>query len=390
MARLLLILLLQCAWWNAIRSQSITVDDLLTLSALSPKSFDNFMSKKGFVPGSKAMENEAMSISFYEKRKKGKTEHKDTVMRSVDLYKKEDMYCFVLNTSCPKEYTDGCNRLKKAGFIANKNTDSTATAPQTFQKRNVTVNAGPVNGDDGTIYSFVLQKKELPALSGVQYAEDLLKFNSHEYLVSFFGEKNVKKDQYYFTEKELKKCSVLFPNTSQQAVFIWEDEDNYKGLSYVLISGLLPTMSAVQYTGHISQNKWVSSNGLYSGMTLRELVELHGSDIEFYGRGSEFAFMISPDNKGNIDFKKAGIMLGCIDCTGYGILEKEKISAIDALDSGIMLYCFSQNLRFTKDSIAAAMQLFPYKTQRAHTYIPGSGRHGYCSPLLRKARICSA
>jgi hypothetical protein len=338
MARLMLILLLQCMFLNTLKSQSLTVDDLLALSSLSPKNFDNFMNKKGYAPGSRRMENVAMSISFYEKKKKGKKE--DTVDRSVDLYKQEDMYCFVLNTSCPNEYMEGCNRLTKAGFILNKNTDSSYTAPRIFQKRNVTVNAGPVKNEEGTIYSFVLRKKEIPAISGVQYAEDLLKFNSHEYLVSFFGERNVKKDQYYFTEKELKKCSVLFPNTSQQAVFIWDDEENFTNLSYVLISGLLPTMSAVQYTGHVSQNKWVSGNGIYSGMSLRELVELHGSDFEFFGKESEFAFMISPGSKGNIDFKKTGIMLGCIDCTGYGILEKEKISAVDALERGIMLYVF--------------------------------------------------
>jgi len=63
----------------------------------------------------------------------------------------------------------------------------------------------------------------------------------------FFGEKNVKKDGYYFSEKELRKCSVLFANTSQQAVFIWEDQINLRESLLCSYSGILPTQSTAKY-----------------------------------------------------------------------------------------------------------------------------------------------
>lgn len=299
------------------------------------KSIDNFMSKKGFSPGGKGMmRNGITTITFYEKKKAGKS---DSVIRRVDLYKEADTYCYVFYTSSQKEYETGCRALLKAGFISSKTPDSTGAIPADFQKKNMTIRSGSAVQDEELMYSFRLRKKELPTVSGVQYAEDLLKFTSHELLVSFFGEKNVTKDQYFFTENELKKCSVLFPNSNQQALFVWNDEQNYGDLSYVLISGILPTEGAVQFSGYVRQNKWTTRNGLYSGMSLRELVQVHNGDFKFYGRDSEFAFMIEPGGKGNIDFKKTGIMLGCVDCSGNGLLDKEEISASEAMEYNLQL-----------------------------------------------------
>jgi hypothetical protein len=339
MTRLVLILLLTCCALNKAFTQSFTVDDLLTLSSQSPRNFDNYMGKKGFVAGPRSMQNDAMAITFIEKKK---PRGKDSLMifHSVDLYKKDDTYCFAYHTSSGNEYVEGRKKLVKAGFLCDVNPDTSKPVPMMFQKRNVTVQSGMKLEDGEPVYSFLLQKKALPDPSAVQFAEDLLRFDSHEYMVSFFGEKNVKKDVYYFDEKELRKCSVLFPNTSQQALFIWDDQANYRDLGYVLISGILPTLSAVQFSGYVSQNKWTLRNGLYSGMSIKELMRLNNADFEFYGRNSEFSFMISPGSKGDIDFKNTGIMLGCIDCSGHDLLNKEKISAAEALDHNLVLHVF--------------------------------------------------
>jgi hypothetical protein len=321
------------------QAQSFTLDDLLTLSSLPPKNFDNYMNKKGFLLGSKSLQNGALSISFFEKRK---NKPADTlfISRTVELYKKEDSYCFVLNTTSWKECLDGRKRLKKAGFLCDGNTDTCKNFPLNFQKRNMTVQLTADSDEGDSLYTFLLEKKKLPDPSAIQYAEDLLQFDSHEFLISFFGEKNVITDVYYFSEKDLRRCSVLYPNTSQQAVFIWEDEANLNKLSYVLISGILPTLSAVQYSGYISQNKWVSRTGLYSGMSLRELLRFNNSDFEFYGRESDLSFMVVPEKAGNINFRKTGVMLGCTDCNGYGLLNRTKVSAMDALQYNLALYIF--------------------------------------------------
>ena len=61
-------------------------------------------------------------------------------------------------------------------------------------------------------------------------------------------------------------------------------------------------------------NKWRSTQGIYLGMTLRDLEQLNGAPIEFYGWDSEQPGIVSPKNKGKIDFKKLGVQLNCLDC----------------------------------------------------------------------------
>jgi hypothetical protein len=322
-------------------SQSLTVSDLLTLSSTPSKSIDNYLGKKGFVLASNHPDPDGgiTNISFIQKKKASRDA--DSVIRTVDLYKKEDCYFFILNTSSVAEYENGCNWLKKNQFFYVAGDDSSRTAAYTFQKRNYVISTEPVISEQDTLYRISVRKKQIPEIKEVQYAEDLLRFDSHEYLISFFGERSVKKDDYYFSENELKKCSVLFPNTNQQAIFIWDDEENYSKLSYVLISGILPTMSAVQYTGFVSQNKWISKTGLYSGMGLTDLIKINNADINFYGRNSEFSFLIDPASKGNINFKKCGVMLGCIGCGGLGdLLDKEKINTQEAVERNLQLYIF--------------------------------------------------
>ena len=56
---------------------------------------------------------------------------------------------------------------------------------------------------------------------------------------------------------------------------------------------------------------------------------------------SEFALMVVPEKKGNIDFRKIGVTFGCLNCSGYPIMKKEKISAEAAIAAGLQLYIVS-------------------------------------------------
>jgi hypothetical protein len=180
----------------------------------------------------------------------------------------------------------------------------------------------------------------LPHPDSVRYAEDLLKFNSHEYLVSFFGTSNVKKDLYYFTEKELKKCSVLFGNSSRQAVFVWKDEDNLCDLSFILVSNIIPTVSAEKFNGVVLINEWRLDNGIHPGMSIKELLKLNEKDFEIYGNQSAQAFMIKPGNSGKIDFKKTAIMLSCNNCNNERLLNVPAVSAIDVAEENLPMYVY--------------------------------------------------
>ena len=336
MARILLLILLQACFVNGLKAQAFSVDDLMTLSSLSPKKFDNYMTEKGYFSGGRQMQNEAMAFTFIEKQK---PQINDSAFesRSVGLYKEDDQYCFAFNTTCQKEYQQGLQKLMNGDFFYGENKDS-SQSPAFFQRKNLRVYVSSAVDQGDTVYTFILKRKQLPNL--VHFAEDLLHFDSHEYLISYFGEANVKRDVYYFSENKVKKCSVLFGNTNQQVVFVWEDENNLCKLSYILVSGIIPTENSVPFNDYISRNKWPFKCGIYSGMSIRDLLALNGSDFTFYGFDSEFAMMVEPVNTGNIDFTKVGIMLTSLDGAGPPLLKRAKVSAEHAVENRIALHVF--------------------------------------------------
>ena len=337
MARFLLLLILQGYFICFLQAQSFTVDDLVTLSSLPPKKFDNYMTEKGYLSGGRQMQDDAMAFTFFEKIN---STHEDTLIeiRRVSLYKKDDIYCFAFHTTCQKEYEEGLLSLKNTNFFYGENKD-TSQGPLFFQRENLTVQVSSDIEEGNTVYTFLLKKKELP--SSVQFAEDLLSFDSHQYLVSYFGEANVQKDVYYFSEKKVRKCSVLYGNSNQQAVFVWEDENNLCKLSYVLISGILPTENGLPFNDNIGRNKWTFKSGIYSGMSIRDLLRLNGKDFKFYGVDSEFSMMVEPENTGNIDFKKTGIMLNSLDGNPEPpLLKRTKVSAEHVVENRIALHVF--------------------------------------------------
>jgi len=210
------------------------VDDLVGLSSVSPQSFDDYIAKKGFPVKRRSLTDNNMGYTFY-----GSPEVKDSVVvnRSINLYKSGDTWYVALHTSSEDEYISGRSRLKKMNLVCDGHHETSDKAPMLFQKKAITVQATVDSEENEEGYTFLFARKEIPDPSNIRYAEDLLKFDSHEYLVACFGENNVKKDVYVFSETESKKCSILFPNSNEQAVFVWEDETNYRKLSYIIISG---------------------------------------------------------------------------------------------------------------------------------------------------------
>ena len=339
MERILLSILLSLwACVCAAQRQPVSVDDLLTLSSLSPKNFDTYLGKRGFSPSVKTVRDNSTAFTFVEK---SNPEENDSLAqgRRVEMYKKDNTYYFALHTSSKEEFIEGRYQLKKAGFFYDNIKNTEAPSSLCFKKGSITVLADSSIHDQSVMYNFLLQKKEFPNPGPLRFAEDLLKFDSHEHLVYFFGEENIKEDVYQFSDTEKKKCSVLFPNSSQQAVFIWDDENNLNKISFIIIGGVVTTASAAQYSGSIGQNAWVLSNGVYSGMRLKDLLKANVNDFNFYGRNSEFAFMVEPKNTSRyIDFKRIGVMLDCFDCTASILMSKEKVSAAEAADLDLAIY----------------------------------------------------
>jgi hypothetical protein len=180
------------------------------------------------------------------------------------------------------------------------------------------------NVDDRNWYAIKAERKNLPNASAIRYAEDLLQINSHEYLTTVFGEQNVKKDLFYFSEKEFNKCTILFPNTSVQVIFIWEDEVYNKNISFLILGGQLGNNNNVIYNGN-EFHKWRSSQGVFLGMSLKELQELNGRDVDFFGWETDQPGHVSSVNSGKINLKNIGIQLNCLDCYKDAFYSKNDI-----------------------------------------------------------------
>ena len=319
-------------------SQRFYANDFLFASSFSSKKFESYLSKRNFTPAGSRSENGTL-VNIYsfkpEKKKKKDTLH---ITRSVELFQTKDNFSFTYITSLKDEFTESLSSLKENGFFCGNENDTVAAL---YQRKNVTVLASLIKGMEGdTLYSLFFQQKELPLPETIQIAEDLLQFYSHEYLVSVFGEKHVIKDLYYFSEKEFSKCSVLFPKTSRQAVFIWEDEANLCKQAYVIIGGNMNTASSVNYDGVIGENVWHSKDGVYSGMSLYSLIKLNGGAFNFYGKNSKFPYMIVPENSGTLNFKKNRVVLGCLNPTGSALLSNPTINAEDIISDNLGLYVF--------------------------------------------------
>ena len=334
MKKILFILILYNFASGIVDGQSFTIDNLVKVASLPSKDIDHFMNKNGYILTSSKLENEAMEANFSVKIKKNKPYIGPK--RTINIYLKDDSKYFTLHTSSLNEYIDGQRSLIKSGFFYDVQKDVSKDTSILFQKGNTLIQATAGQDDGIPQYSFKLKVKKIP--SGIKYAEDLLQFDSHEFLVSFFGEQNVKKDMYYFSEKELKKCSVLFSGTRYQVVFVWGDENNLNNLLYILVPHALPTAGAEKKNPVTGNNEWQFRNGIYPGMDIKELLRLNEMDFNIYGNTSELAFMVKPVDNGKIDFKKTAVMLSCNNCDDIKMFNQQEVSALAVAKKDLPMY----------------------------------------------------
>jgi len=312
--------------------QQFSAKDLL-FSSFTPKKFETYLGKRKFSPCGQRSYSDTVINTYNLKRGK---KNRDSTLRSIETYRSKEYFAFTFMTSSKEEYEDLKRNLAEEGFSCG---DLTSTAKELFyQRREISIRVKLSEEEDDTLYSFAVTRAVLPTPEEIQHAEDLLLFKSHENLVSVFGEKNVIKDLYYFSEKDVSKCSVLFPKTSRQAVFIWEDEMNYCNPSSVIVGGGMRTGSTENFDGVIGENVWTSKEGIYPGMTINSLIRLNGESFKFYGSNSETPYMIMPENTGALRFKQNRVMLGCLNPTGSKLLNNTTINANEILSDNLGMY----------------------------------------------------
>ena len=322
-----------------LHSQEFSANDFLFASSLPSKKLENYLSRKNFLPGGSRFQD-GNQVSIYNLKVQKSRKKKDTlnIRRSVETFHTKNNFSLTYITSLKKEFDESLQELRESGFFCGNEKDTTAVL---FQKKNISVWASMISeNDDDTLYSLAISQQELPLPESIQFAEDLLQFYSHEYLVGVFGSVNVFKDLYYFSEKDVAKCSVLFPKTSRQAVFIWEDNINLCKPAYLIIGGNMNASTISNYDGVIGENVWNSKAGIYSGMSLNSLMRLNGNSFKFYGKNSPSPYMIVPENTGTINFKTNRVVLGCLNPSGSRLLNNSTISADEILSDNLGIYVY--------------------------------------------------
>lgn len=245
-------------------------------------------------------------------------------------------------TSSQGEYKNIIAGLKKEGFYCDYESDSTRQYPgYLYQHKDMTAEASVKMVDSTTWYSISFFKKIISAENMLENAEDLLEFTSHEYLVHYFGEKNVKKDLYYFAENDIVNCSVLFINTPRQVIFVWKDPINRRKIANLLFGGQQNLKSQENNDNLIAENSWNLKCGVRVGMPLLELRTLNDNNIAFCAGKAPNPGLVLPESTGKIDFSAADVVLGCVNCNDDKFLTARQMSSDKALDDGRILFVLS-------------------------------------------------
>ncbi len=238
-----------------------------------------------------------------------KEEKEGFVRRSVNLQNAINEEVITYQTSSVAERNLLNDQVSKLGFINYDN----RKGPQIFyQKGEFTITMQSEVADSMQVYSYRVARRSLPRARDIIYAEEMLALASHEYIETVFGKGSVIKDVFYFSEKEKSVCSILFPGTEKEVIFIWGEEGNCREIDLMVFGGGLQTTQVNQLL--LPHNVWRSRQGVYAGMTLKDLELQNGGPVSFYSWASEMAGTLLPSNSGKIDFKKLGVVLNCLNC----------------------------------------------------------------------------
>jgi hypothetical protein len=256
-------------------------------------------------------------------------------MRTISIQEENDRTIICYQTSVEAEFNKLKEQIGKEGF---KSYVSTTSGIQVLQKDNFLINTSIEIKDSTTFFTCLLERRELPKVKDIVYAEDLLSVSSHEYLSLLFGKANVKKDVFYYSSTETNRCSILFPNTNREVVFIWNDETNYRKTAFLIIGGNSITNSSSNFNQQIEQNAWRSKQGVYSGMSLAELQILNGKEVRFYSWHLDQAGMLAPKNTGQIDFARIDIVLNCLNCNESRFQQVNVVNSENAILENRKIY----------------------------------------------------
>lgn len=315
------------------QKSEFTIKDLVLFTNIPTNKFSAYITRKGYKLYPDFVEASNFQTAFH------KVSKDKTIEKLVGRYDKRDTAAIFYQTNSKIEFDELKINLEEDGFEHEPIDSLIKPIPAFYQRGNITIFPVVKKEGEKATYGFTIERKQLPKGNEILFAEDLLQLTSHQYLTSVFGASHVKKDVFYFSEKEINKCSVLFPNTSLQVIFIWKDAVNNKDIAYLMIGGELRSKSSEAFEKAIEMNKWRSKQGVYLGMSLRELEKLNNGPIKFFGWESGQPGIVHPQNIGSINFRKLGVQLNCLDCNEDKYYSNNQlISSTDVLQQYARVY----------------------------------------------------
>jgi hypothetical protein len=339
--RLLFIILLIAIAAGTSYAQIHAVLNLVEATTVSKQKFESYVSKKGFTYLGSSYQADTIAKD-YDFRGYGKNKIKDSVQRlakrAVTMLNTKEDFCFSYRTTSPEEFQKIKNDIKEEGFFSYEENDSFPSPAKLYQSKDLTIAISSKVIDTLTEYSFLVRKQILPKPKEIVFAEDMFVFNSHEYLTYYFGEKNVTKDIYYLSEKKIGKCSILFPHTNRQIVFIWGDELNNCKLLKMYIGGQLMTESSLGYNQNVAENIWQLKSGVMPGMSLYQLRQLNDAAFNFHGGNSANTGLVLEEINGKVDFKNENVILGCMNCNDAAFYKKTIVNSDEAIEEERILF----------------------------------------------------
>ncbi|CAN5433865.1 hypothetical protein BH11BAC5_BH11BAC5_09260 [soil metagenome] len=329
---------------TTVNAQEFSASRLIDMLSLDRNKIESQLTNKRYrSAGLEALGDTIVRTYQYHPVIKSRKKAVDSVGRRVQIATLKETFTLTYRTTSPAEYTGIIEKLKKDSFHCEYEKDSTIKS-HLYQHEDYTADASVTNEDGTNWYCITFFKKEFPLNRDLHFAEDLLEFTSHEYLVYYFGEKHVKKDVYYFSKNDIVKCSVLFSNTKRQVIFVWRDGLNRRKLDNILIGGAHKLKSQEGYDKFTAENDWLTKTGLHPGMPLFELRTLNEGNFTFCGGNSPNPGLVYSESDGKVDFKNTDIILGCMNCTDDKFLASQILSADKAMQDGRILFVLTMVL----------------------------------------------
>ena len=331
--------------------ETLGLNELLELLDVNHNKLENHLQKKGFKRTYTFSDDES-GIGYIRTIRL-----KDSLLtQSFKVSKNEAGFSLYYETFFQKEFQNLKEEMIHDGYSYAPIKAKASNNNLVFQKNNISIETNITKRDNDTIYTVSAIKIDLPRPKDIRYAEDLLTHTSHECLDAVFGKENVKKDIFYYSDTETNTCSVIFPNTNHEAIFIWNDEVNYRNIAFIIFGGHLKTRENTENVNQIRHNAWLSKQGVYCGMSLREVQILNRVRFSFYNWKTESAGYVVPTNKGNLDFERLGMAFNCLNCNYMENKEPDVIQSNEAIEENQKVF-------------VSSMVVLPEKKRTNNTYL---------------------